>query len=146
MLAAPLGALFDQNPPTYSGTSHHCPLNFLDLSESSKAMNVDEIINLDTSLLQTETTGEKIVRELQEWLLTNPAAPNMAVLPDDKIQRILVGVSPHKLSRFLFLHGLFIFELILYVHDFLSCRHVTSSRLRPTLKWSPQCFIETQPN
>ena len=60
-------------------------------------MNVDEIINLDTSLLQTETTGEKIIRELQEWLLTNPAAPNMAVLPDDKIQRILVGVSSHRL-------------------------------------------------
>ena len=71
---------------------------FLDLSESSKAMNVDEIINLDTSLLETETTGEKIIRQLQEWLLTNPAAPNMAVLPDDKIQRILVGVSSHKLS------------------------------------------------
>ena len=60
-------------------------------------MNVDEIINLDTSLLQTETMGEKIIRELQEWLLTNPAAPNMAVLPDDKIQRILVGVSSHRL-------------------------------------------------
>ena len=60
-------------------------------------MNVDEIINVDTSLLQTETTGEKIVCELQEWLLTNPAAPNMAVLPDDKIQRILVGVSSHGL-------------------------------------------------
>ena len=58
---------------------------------------MDDIINLDTSLLQTETMGEKIVRELQEWLLTNPAAPNMAVLPDDKIQRILVGVSSHKL-------------------------------------------------
>ena len=56
-------------------------------------MNVDEIINLDTSLLQTETTGEKIVHELQEWLLTSSAAPNTAVLPDDKIQRILVGVS-----------------------------------------------------
>ena len=71
-------------------------------------MNVDEIINLDTSLLQTETMGEKIVRELQEWLLTNPAAPNMAVLPDDKIQRILVGVSSHKLSWFSFIYTVFL--------------------------------------
>ena len=59
---------------------------------------MDEIINFDTSLLQTEATEEKIVRELQEWLLTNPATPNMTVLPDDKIQRILVGVSSHRLS------------------------------------------------
>ena len=53
---------------------------------------MDKMINLDTSELKTETTGEKIVRELQEWLLTEAKANERAVLPEDKIQRLLVGV------------------------------------------------------
>ena len=65
---------------------------FLDLPESSKALQVDDIINLDTAELQTEKTGEKIIHELQDWLLkVDPT--KVAILPDDKIQRILVGVG-----------------------------------------------------
>ena len=65
---------------------------FLDLPESSKALQVDDIINLDTAELQTEKNGEKIIRELQDWLLkVDPT--KVAILPDDKIQRISVGVG-----------------------------------------------------
>ena len=66
--------------------------NFTDLPDDSKKLQEDDIINIDTSLLHTESTGEKIVRELQEWLMKTQEAIPMAILPEDKIQRILVGV------------------------------------------------------
>ena len=81
---------------------------FLDLPESSKALQVDDIINLDTAELQTEKTGEKIIRKLQDWLLkVDPT--KVAILPNDKIQRILVGVgfflfNPFELCRVLYYH------------------------------------------
>ena len=54
---------------------------------------MDEIINLDTQKLQTEATGAKIVAEIQDWLLTRVGSQETAVLPEDKMQRLLVGVS-----------------------------------------------------
>ena len=64
-----------------------------DLPEDADAFAVDDIINLDTEKLQTETTGEKIVRKLQEYLLQKDKPLEMAILPEDKIQRLLVGVT-----------------------------------------------------
>ena len=55
--------------------------------------HVDDIINLDTQKLQTEVTGAKIVQEIQEYLLTQVSSQKTAVLPEDKMQRLLVGVS-----------------------------------------------------
>ena len=43
---------------------------FTDLPGDSLVFDLDAIINLDTTKLQTEATGERIVREIQEWLLT----------------------------------------------------------------------------
>ena len=51
------------------------------------------MINLDPEQLKTETTGEHIVRQLQEYLLSRTNPDERAVLPDDKIQQLLVGVS-----------------------------------------------------
>ena len=65
----------------------------LDLPEDAHVLEVDKIINLDTSQLKTEETGEKIVTKLQQWLLTKTEPDQRAVLPEDKIQRLLVGVS-----------------------------------------------------
>ena len=56
-------------------------------------MEVDKIINLDASQLKTKKTGEKIVTKLQQWLLSKTEPDLRAVLPEDKIQRLLVGVS-----------------------------------------------------
>ena len=64
-----------------------------DLAEDAPVLELDEIINLDTTKLQTETTGEKIVAEIQAWLLTKASSQETAVLPEDKLQRLLVGVS-----------------------------------------------------
>ena len=63
---------------------------FPDLHEDAKVFNLDKMINLDTAKLQTETTGAKIVQKLQEYLLSH--TQEAAVLPEDKIQRLLVGV------------------------------------------------------
>ena len=50
------------------------------------------MVNLDTKQLHTETTGEKIVKQPQEYLLNKVSANERAVLPEDKIQCLLVGV------------------------------------------------------
>ena len=57
--------------------------------------DVDEALNLDTSKLETEVTGEWIVKEIQEWLLSQKKSGGTAVLPEDKTQRLLIGVSYH---------------------------------------------------
>ena len=54
---------------------------------------MDELINLNTTKLQIGATGEWIVKKIQEWLLTRVSSQETAVLPEDKVQRLLVGVS-----------------------------------------------------
>ena len=57
-----------------------------DLPKDAPVFNIDEIINLDTQKLQTETTGAKIVSEIQDWLLTGVSSQETAILPEDKMQ------------------------------------------------------------
>ena len=57
------------------------------------------MINLDPRELKTEATGERIVCQLQEYLLLKVDADECAVLPEDKIQRLLVGVSRISMFR-----------------------------------------------
>ena len=66
---------------------------FPDLPKDTPIFNVDKIINLDTQKLQTETMGAKIVSEIQDWLLTLVSSQETAVLPEDKMQCLLVGIS-----------------------------------------------------
>ena len=58
-----------------------------------KIFDIDEILNLETQQLQTEMTGAKIVQQIQSWLLTRVSSQETAVLPEDKMQRLLIGVS-----------------------------------------------------
>ena len=55
--------------------------------------DINEIINMDTSKIETETTGKEIVKQIQEWLLTKVGSGETAVLPEKKMQKLLVGVS-----------------------------------------------------
>ena len=64
----------------------------IEIPADDKVFDLDEAINLDTSKIQTETTGEKIVKQIQEWLLTKADSSETAVLPEDKMQKLLVGV------------------------------------------------------
>ena len=65
----------------------------IEIPADDKVFDLDEAINLDTSRIQTETTGEKIIKQIQEWLLTKADSSETAVLPEDKMQKLLVGVS-----------------------------------------------------
>ena len=65
---------------------------FLDIPEESPILNLDKMVHLDTSQLHTETTGKKIIKQLQEYLLSKVSADERAVLPENKIQRLLGGV------------------------------------------------------
>ena len=46
------------------------PHSLPDIPEDAPILNLNKMVNLDTSKLQTETTGEKIVLKLQEYLLS----------------------------------------------------------------------------
>ena len=72
------------------------PFEILDLPKDAPVFHVNEIINLDTQKLQTEVTGAKIVQEIQDYLLTHVSLQETTVLPKDKKQRLLVGVSNSK--------------------------------------------------
>ena len=78
----------------------HPIISISEIPKDDKIFNLEEAINLDASRLQTETTGEKIVKQIQEWLLTKVNSSETAVLPEDKMQRLLVGVSFNSLCPF----------------------------------------------
>ena len=75
--------------------------SLLDIPKESPVLNLNKMVNLDTKQLHTETTGEKIVKQLQEYLLNKVSANEWAVLPEDKIQCLLVGVTYFLTSRYL---------------------------------------------
>ena len=49
-------------------------LPFSDIPEDLPVLNPNKMINIDAKKLQTETTGEKIVRQLQDYLLQHTSA------------------------------------------------------------------------
>ena len=74
-------------------TDFYITVLIIGLPEDAAVFDVDAIITLDTTKLKTEATGEKIIKEIQEWLLTRVSSQETAVLPEDKMQRLLMGVS-----------------------------------------------------
>ena len=64
-----------------------------DLASDSKTLDVNEVINLDPSKIKIEETGERIVCKIQDWLLKEASSKEIASLPEDTTQRLLVGVS-----------------------------------------------------
>ena len=86
-----------------------------DLPKDAKVFDINDILNLETQKLQTKTTGAKIVQEIQDWLLTRVSLQETAVLPEDKIQRLLVGVGI-----------IFLCSLDLSMHLFEHCSHVSN--------------------
>ena len=110
-LAEPLSAMYEQTTKEYLGilfkflvflsflwkfTPFFLIIMLFSFSRSSKGcahLQCGRILNLDTQKLQTETTGAKIVSEIQDWLLTRVSSQETAVLPEDKMQCLLVGVS-----------------------------------------------------
>ena len=46
-----------------------------------------------SKLPKTEEAGERCVRRIQEFLLNEMSSGECGVLPEDKLQRLMVGVS-----------------------------------------------------
>ena len=64
-----------------------------DLPKDSKIFDMDKVINFDLTKLKAEETGERIVRKIQEWLISETSAGERAALPEDITQHLLIGVS-----------------------------------------------------
>ena len=54
---------------------------------------MDKVIYLDPTKLKAEETGERIVRKIQEWLISETSAGERAALPEDVTQRLLISVT-----------------------------------------------------
>ena len=75
----------------------------MDLEKDAKVFDVNEALNLNVLKMEIEVTGEWIVKEIQEWLLTQAGSAEAAVLPKDKTQCLLVGVCSFFHSKLLFI-------------------------------------------
>ena len=68
-------------------------LDFSDLPPDTPMLDLSKIAGMDLSKLPgVEQSGERCIRNIQEWLLHEVSSSETAVLPEDKLQRILVGV------------------------------------------------------
>ena len=57
-------------------------------------LDLSKIAGMDLSKLPgVEQSGERCIRNIQEWLLNEVSSSETAILPEDKLQRILVGYT-----------------------------------------------------
>ena len=65
-----------------------------DLPEDTPLVDLHKMAGLDVSKLpKMETSGRDCIRNVQEWMFSERSSKECAVLPEDTLQRILVGVS-----------------------------------------------------
>ena len=95
--------------------THHP--NLIDLAKDDKIFDVNEVINLDTSKLQVEATGARIVQQIQEWLLTKVSSDEVATLPEDMTQRMLVGVCSNLSLRIFQVCIYYLTNILQYLSD-----------------------------
>ena len=68
-------------------------MDFSDLPPDTPMLDLSKIAGMDLSKLPgVEQSGEHCIRNIQEWLLHEVSLSETAILPEDKLQRILVGV------------------------------------------------------
>ena len=57
-------------------------------------MDLSKLADLDMSKLpKTEESGDRCIRRIQEFLINEMSSAECGVLPEDKLQRLMVGVS-----------------------------------------------------
>ena len=65
-----------------------------DLPDDTPIVDLHKLAGLDERKLpKMEKSGERLLRDMKEWMLKEQSSAECAVLPEDKIQRIMVGVS-----------------------------------------------------
>ena len=66
---------------------------FLDLPASTPLIDLSKMADLDMGKLpKVEESGERCVRRIQEFIINELSSSKAAVLPEDKLQRLVVGV------------------------------------------------------
>ena len=68
-------------------------LLFLDLPPDTPLLDLHKMAVIDmTKLPKMDKSGERCIRAVQEWMLEEKSSSECAVLAEDTLQRILVGV------------------------------------------------------
>ena len=66
---------------------------FLDLPASTPLIDLSKMADLDMGkLLKVEESGERCVRRIQEFIINELSNSKAGVLPEDKLQRLVVTV------------------------------------------------------
>ena len=69
-----------------------------ELPDDTPVVDLHKLADLDFSKLsKIEKSGERMLRDVQEWMIQERSSSECAVLPEDKIQRIMVGVRIFRL-------------------------------------------------
>ena len=72
---------------------------FLELPADTPLLDLDKTAGIDlSSLPRPEKKGEEIIKEITEWMLTETSSSESGIMPQDKIKRLLVGVSQNLFS------------------------------------------------
>ena len=67
---------------------------FLDLPADTPLTDLSKLVDLDMKKLpDPEESGDRCIRKIQEFLIHEMSNTECGVLPEDKLQRLLVGVS-----------------------------------------------------
>ena len=67
---------------------------FLDLPADTPLTDLSKLADLDMKKLpDPEESGDRCIRKIQEFLIHEMSNTECGVLPEDKLQRLLVGVS-----------------------------------------------------
>ena len=105
-------------------------LSITDLPPHTKLTDLSKLADLDMNKLpHPEESGDRCIRRIQEFLINEMSSTECGVLPEDKLQRLVVGVSTLSFFQQTFLQTrvwLFVVSILLQtqVHYLcLSCRH-----------------------
>ena len=83
----------------------------LDLPASTPLVDLSKMAALDMGKLpKVEESGERCIRRIQEFIINELSSSEAAVLPEDKLQRLVVGVC----NSYSFLMNLSLFLSIFY--------------------------------
>ena len=70
-----------------------CTDFFLDLPASMPLIDLSKMADLDMGKLpKVEESGERCMRRIQEFIINELSSSEAVVLPEDKLQRLVVGV------------------------------------------------------
>ena len=69
-------------------------LSITDLPPETKLTNLSKLVDLDMKKLPNpEESGDHCIRCIQEFLINEMSSAKCGVLPEDKLQRLVVGIS-----------------------------------------------------